>query len=105
MDRGDLLHIIKRAALEAVRASKPADTIFGTVVSAEPLRIRIDQKLTLTEAQLVLTMNVVDYAVAVETEVGEQLIPVHTALAVGERVVLLQAAGGQRYVVIDRIGR
>lgn len=54
---------VKRAALEAVNASKPFALTFGTVISASPLKVQIDQKLTLSAAQLILTSSVRDYTV------------------------------------------
>ena len=39
-DAGDLLSIIKKAAVEAVEASRPAAVVCGTVISTEPLKIR-----------------------------------------------------------------
>lgn len=42
-------------------AGSPAGVYFGTVTSANPLEIQIEQKLTLTREFLVLTRNVTDY--------------------------------------------
>jgi hypothetical protein len=30
---------------------------------------------------------------------------VHNALTVGEEVIMMQVSGGQKYIVIDRIGK
>lgn len=54
---------VKRAALEAVIASKPFSLTYGTVTNASPLEISVDQKLTLCAEQLVLTNAVRDYIV------------------------------------------
>lgn len=67
-DANDLLNIIKRAALEAVNASQPADFCFGKVTSVEPLKISVEQKMTLGAAQLILTRNVTDYKVKVSMD-------------------------------------
>jgi len=73
-DTSDLVRLIKRAALDAVEASKPCNLVFGTVTSTSPLKINIEQKMTLTSAQLVLLRNVTDYKVKIdidsETEIG-----------------------------------
>ncbi len=53
---------VKRAALEVMEAQKPVQFLFGTVISAKPLRIQIDQKTVYTEKMLVLTRNVTDFA-------------------------------------------
>lgn len=63
LDSNDLVSSIKKAATEAVEASKPASWMFGTVTSISPLKINVEQKMTLTSAQLVLARNVTDYTV------------------------------------------
>lgn len=49
--------------MEAVDASKPVHILFGTVISASPLKIQVDQKAIYTEKMLVLARNVTDYEV------------------------------------------
>lgn len=73
--------------MDAFKASKPTDVAYGTVVGVSPLEIKIDQQLTLDSAQLVLCRTVTT----------------PDALQIGEGVVMIQVAGGQKYVVIDRI--
>ena len=67
-DSGDFLRLIKKAATEAVEASKPCNLVFGTVTSTSPLKINVEQKMTLTSAQLVLSRNVTDYKVNIEID-------------------------------------
>ena len=43
------LEAVKRAAVEAVDAKKPVLVLFGTVISDSPLKIQVEQKLTLGE--------------------------------------------------------
>lgn len=138
----DFLKAVKKTAVEAVNASKPANMVFGKVISASPLKIKVDQKLILTTAQLVLSRNVTNYRLSVtvdwETEseksththdienqdgtpadfvtkeaeleqkyklTGKKTLTVNNALTVGEEVILMQVSGGQKYIVIDRIGK
>ncbi len=123
----ELVQLVKKAAVEAVNASSPMGFCFGTVTSASPLKIQVDQKKTLTEAQLILTNNVRDFAVEMttlpdfhETEEesggsgdaafashkhkyqGRKKWKVHLALKSGEKVILLRCDGGQKYIVLDR---
>ena len=81
-DTGDLVRLIKKAALDAVEASKPCNLVFGTVTSTSPLKISVEQKLTLTSAQLVLSRNVTDYKVKIdidsETESGGDVDLTHS---------------------------
>ena len=113
--------------MEAFNASKPTNMVFGKVVSVSPLKIKVDQKLTLGPAQLVLSRNVTDYRLSVtmnhSTEnksggsgdssfeshnheiKGTKTMTVHNALKVNEEVIMMQTSGGQKYIVMDRIGK
>lgn len=99
----DLLKMVKKAAVDAVNASKPANMVFGKVVSKKPLKIRIDQKLILGEAQLALSKRVTDYRLSVTIDGNLKTITVHNALDIGEEVILMQVSGGQKYIVIDKV--
>jgi hypothetical protein len=125
LDATDLLNIVKRAAVEAVNAGQPSDFCFGKVISVIPLKISIEQKMTLGAAQLILTRNVTDFKTTVTVDwltgaksggsgdssfashahevSGEREITIHNALRIGERVVLLKQKGGQKYLVLDRV--
>ena len=139
----DLVQCMRKTAVESIEANKPAGVYFGTVTSVAPLKITIEQKLTLEAPQLVLARNVtehqIDMTVWHETELeedhvhnyfdqdtgmgamgsarrdtdstshkhayeGRKTFTVHKGLLVGERVILLRVQGGQKYIVIDRIG-
>ena len=86
LDAKNLIEAIKVAAVEAVEAGEPVKICFGTITSTQPLRVLVEQKITLGNAQLVLTKKVID----------DEL---HT----GEHVLLLQMQGGQKYVVLDKV--
>lgn len=121
-DAVELLKILKKAAIEAVRASKPAEICFGKVTSVSPLKIYVDQKITLGKSQLVLARNVTDYQTEVTVEwltenrggsgdetahnhriIGRKKITVHNGLAAGDEVILIRQQGGQKYIVADKI--
>ena len=76
VDAVGLVKAMKRAALEAVEASKPVNVYFGQVVSASPLQINVEQKMILGKAQLILSRNVTDFKTMVtvqwETEKEEK---------------------------------
>ncbi len=135
-DAVELMKTIKRAALDAVKASKPVEVCFGKVTNTSPLQILVEQKMTLGKAQLVLSRNVTEFTVEMtvnhytENETahthavqdtytgggsssptfhnhavtGRKKIIVHTGLVVGDEVILVRQQGGQKYVVVDRIG-
>lgn len=67
-DAVELTKAIKRAAVEAVKAGKPAEICFGKVTSSSPLKILVEQKMTLGAAQLVLTRNVTNFTTEVTVD-------------------------------------
>lgn len=88
-----------------MEASKPAEVCYGKVTGVAPLKIYVEQKLHLGAAQLVLTRNVTDYKTIIRREKAEkEEVTVYNGLAVGERVILIRRQGGQKYIVVDRIG-
>lgn len=68
LDANDLLESIKKAAQDAVNASKPVNIMYGKVLNTSPLEINVEQKMILHSAQLVLTRNVSDYTTEVTIE-------------------------------------
>lgn len=116
MPDSNLLQVIKRIVKETVDAEKPSDYTFGTVVSANPLQIKISNTLTLDEDFLDLSRNVTDFETEVTIspdygwscctpEPSRRKIKVHNSLKVGERVAMLRKRRGKRYLVIDRVVR
>lgn len=129
-DATELTKAIKKAASKAIKAEKPVEVCFGKVTSVSPLQILVDQKFTLGAAQLVLTRNVTDFKTMItggnnqnyyyvgtppntstvpvdplhKHALGEIEITVHNGLVVGDEVILIRQQGGQKYVVVDKIG-
>lgn len=126
-DFNDLLSLIKKSAVDAVNASKPTSIVYGKVISRSPLKINVEQKMTLTAAQLVLTRNVTDHKTQmtigntqtyhwegteedpIQVDVGHKhaigkiSVTIHNGLIVGDEVIMIQMQGGQKYIVLDRV--
>lgn len=124
-DMNDFLKAVQEAAVKAVEAGKPSAVMFGTVRSVSPLTVFVDSKLIITEEFIRLARNVTDYDTEVTVDwltqsrsggsgdasfsshdhniTGRKPIRVHNALKVGEKVILMREAGGQTYVIIDRV--
>lgn len=125
-DFNDLVTSIKKASVEAVNASKPMNITYGKVVSVDPIKINVDQRLNLTSKQLILTGNVKDFEVEMTIDhvteessggegdlsfashshryLGKKMFTVHNGLKLGEKVIMIQVQGGQKFVVLDRVG-
>ena len=121
-DFNDLMRTIKQAGNASIEAGKPSAVFYGTVLSPSPIKINVEQKITLEAEQLVLTRNVTDFETQItfgassyttstehspdahaHTLPGKRSITVHNALKAGEKVLLLREQGGQRFIVIDRV--
>jgi hypothetical protein len=122
---------MKRAAREEREASKPVNVVFGEVISVSPLQINVEQKMVLGAKQLVLSRNVTEHTVKItggniqnyyytgtppnastvpvdpshRHAVGTIEITVHNGLAVGDEVILARQQEGQKFIVLDRIGK
>jgi preprotein translocase subunit YajC len=111
----NLNEAIKEVVKGTVSQSEPSTFLFGTVKSASPLSISVndDKKLDLTKEFLVLTNNVMDYEVEIEVDwktdddlhtiKGKKKIKMLNALKTGEKVILIKQQGGQKYLVLDKI--
>lgn len=64
----NVIETIKRIALSAVENTKPAEVMFGEVVSASPVKILVEQKLLLEEPFLILTKAVLDHWVDITVD-------------------------------------
>lgn len=85
-DVNELVETIKKAAIDAVEATKPVRIYFGEVMDTDPLKINVEQKMILGENQLILTRAVFD-----------------EGLAAGSRVILIRIQGGQKFIVMDNL--
>lgn len=128
-----MIEIMKVAALEAMENGKPCDIRTGKIVSTSPLKIKINDNLTLPASVLVVPEHLTDHTVKVSmnwttssvsnhthtyddgttggngshnhslSSNGEKSITIHNALRVGDLVCLIRNQGGKTYYIIDRI--
>lgn len=95
----NLLELIKKAAADAVAAADPVGVLYGTVTSADPIEIAVDQRFSLTKEFLVLGESVQELTV----EISGAKYVVRKGLQTGDMVIMLRVQGGQQYVVLDRV--
>lgn len=120
-----LSNAIKLTAEAARERGKPTDIRYGTVVSTSPLKVKISAELTLPSSVLVVPQHLTNYSVNVTVDwntdsksggagessfsshnhgiSGTKKLTIRNALAVGDKVALLQQAGGQSFYILDRI--
>lgn len=62
-----LINIMKRASMDAVDNAQMCDLRYGTVISATPLKVQIDNLLTIPSPALVVPEHLTNYEVSVTT--------------------------------------
>ncbi len=97
------VQLIKRAAMEAVNASKPCSYCTGIVTAENPLEIKISQSVTIDADFIDIPERMTDYNTRIEIDGITHECVVKNSLKTGDRVLLLRKAGGQRFAVIDRV--
>ncbi len=86
----DILQVIKKAAVDAVEANSPTQVLFGFVENLNPLEIRLNQQLLLTEKYIILGSTI-------------RVLLYNNQLEKGSRVLLIREQGGQKYLASDII--
>lgn len=81
-----LTQLIKKIAKEERESSKPCDIATGKVVSISPLKIKVSGKITLSG----------DFFISTETFSKK-------TLRTGDKLVMIRRAGGQGYLILDRV--
>lgn len=119
-----IVNIIKEIASTVIQNGEPMEVIVGEVVSASPLEIKIDPKLTISEENIILTKNTSEWTMEMSVDhvtenrsggggyaefashnhgyKGRKKYLVHNQLVVGDKVIMLKETGGQRYIALDR---
>lgn len=125
LDATDLLSSVKKAAITAVQTQNPVNLVFGEVISASPLKIKLEQRLTLVKSQLIVPLSLTDFKVKMTVDhktedkggssgdsayeshshkyKGKKEFLVHNKLKNGDKVMLLKMQGGNKYLVLDRV--
>ena len=118
-DTNDLVRAMQQMSVGASEASYPADVMSGTILSAKPLKVQVEQRFTISGDMLVVPEHLTDYEIKVTVEKsntkeagepqhqheygGELVIKVHGALKKGDRVQMIRQQGGQKFVIIDKV--
>lgn len=119
-DANDLVRAVQQISNQAGQAGYPADIMSGTVATANPLKISVEQRFEIGKEQLIVPERFTDHKVVIsledETEVagepehkhkygGKKLtVTVHGALKKGDAVALVRQQGGQKFLIADRVG-
>lgn len=125
-----LLDVIKRTALDAMENANPCDLRYGTVTSEKPLKVQVTNQFIIPESMLIVPEHLTDYEIEVTVKPDYEWITqkrgggsgdpayeshdhdiyfekkkilIHGALKNDDKVVLVRQAGGQKFLIVDRL--
>lgn len=81
----DFINTIKRVAIEAVKSTRPQETLFATITSLNPLKMKVENG------------QIVDEDYLVPTQAAKN------GLERGDKVAILRIQGGQRFLILDKV--
>lgn len=117
-DANDLVRVIKQASGDACEAGCPVWIMAGTVTSARPLTVKIEQRFSIGSTELIVPEYLTDHTVELSvtgvtqaageperphTYGGTQTVKLRNGLKTGDHVILLRQQGGQKFLVLDRV--
>ena len=100
----DLLSVLQQIIQNNMQGMKLTDLCFGTVETADPVTITLEGTMQPIPAAAIVLCDAVKARSVTVTDSGgyTATVPLSTALTVGERVIMLRCANGQRFVVLSR---
>ena len=111
-----MIEVIKEAIKKQIMTERLTDIFCATVISENPLKVQIRQKLILSSDYLVLSEKVTNHYEEMtllpkgsdikdkEDYKNRTKYAVYSGLKKNDRIIVLRATGGQKYYVIDRVG-
>ena len=118
-DTNDLVRAMQQMSVGASEASYPADVMSGTILSAKPLKVQVEQRFTLSGDMLVVPEHLTEHEIKVTVEPadtkeagepahlheygGELTVKVHSPLQKGDHVQLIRQHGGQKFLLVGKV--
>lgn len=107
-----MIETIKKASVNAMNASNPLNVEFGTVINAENLTIRLNQKRVLPKEFFIIPEQLTRYVININhnhtysngstsESLGE--IVIREGLKKDDVVALLKIEKGARFLILDKV--
>ena len=98
-----MLDELKQITHNVIDGEKLSDLKFGTVESADPLKVRLNQWLLLSGSMLAVSYRLrrIELPATVDGKTGTAILD--NRLQVGDTVALLRQSGGQKFYVLDKV--
>lgn len=124
-DYNKILNLFKEIATNTIDSAVPVSILIGSVTQVNPLVISLGANLPIPEERIILTKNTCEWTMEMSVDhitenrsggggyaefashnheyKGRKKYLVHNQLQVGDKVLLIQETGGQRYIALDRL--
>ena len=124
-DYNKILNLFEEIATNTIDSAVPVSILIGSVTQVNPLVISLGANLPIPEERIVLTKNTCEWTMEMSVDhitenraggggyaefashnheyKGRKKYLVHNQLQVGDKVLLIQETGGQRYIALDRL--
>lgn len=124
-DYNKILNLFKEIATNTIDSAVPVSILIGSVTQVNPLVVSLGANLPIPEERIVLTKNTCEWTMEMSVDhitenrsggggyaefashnheyKGRKKYLVHNQLQVGDKVLLIQETGGQRYIALDRL--
>lgn len=100
----ELIDVLQAISQDGYKGMKPTDLCFGTVASLEPFSVTIEGTMQALPAEaLIRTVGVMRKEYTGRDSDGDSFtVVINEGLEVGNRVLMLRCASGQRFIVLSK---
>ncbi len=111
-----MVSYIKQICFDILAETDFTDMALGEVISESPIKIKISDKIIISDKQFILANKLSDFTMEVnqnpkfpdeplneEDFLNRKKIIVYNHLKKGDNVILIKAQGGQIYFVMDKV--
>ncbi len=81
------------------KTSDYSDVVYGTVISAKPLKVQLSNNMILTDDFIVLGKHIGKFKLK-----GNIELEIDNSLESGDKVTMIREDGGQQFYLFERIG-
>lgn len=104
----ELAEAIKELSKQQSEGTYPTAIMFGTITGVKPVVLKIDNQIY-GSGFVVVPERLTNYKVSVDVDdstvkLDGSTMTIHNALKVGDKVIVARQNGGQKFVILDRIG-
>lgn len=93
------IDVLRKIVINTVESTKPVKIMYGTVTCVSPIEIKLDAKITLPEACLILPDYLQEKVFWTEEEIPVR-VTLPSPIQLGSRVIILREQQGQKFLLL-----